>query len=49
MAMRSTPANKITASRLYLEEPISPDDPELDDLESDNLELDNLELDNLSS
>ena len=44
MAIYSTPANKVIASKLYLKEPIS-----LNNLELDDLKLDNLELDNLSS
>ena len=42
MAMRGTPANKIAASRLHLEEPISPDDPDSDTPDADNPDANNL-------
>ena len=44
MAIYGTLANKIAASRLYLKEPISPDN-----LDSDTLDIDNLDINNLSS
>ena len=40
--MCSTLVNKAAASRLYLKEPISPNNPNLDALNIDNLEVDNL-------
>ena len=37
MAMCGTPANKAAASRLYLKNPISPDNLDSDTLNTDNL------------
>ena len=42
MAIYGTPTNKAVTSRLYLKEPISPDDLDLDTLDTDNLDIDNL-------
>ena len=40
--MCSTLVNKAAASRLYLKEPISPDNLDLDALDADNLDRDDL-------
>ncbi len=41
MAIYNIPANKAAASKLYLKEPISPDNLDLDNLDLNNPDLNN--------